>query len=155
MTLILNNEEIERVLSMDLCIDALQAMYEEVGHGRAVSGPRVDVIAETTAPDGTAAEYGLKSMAGVLPSEGVGAVRLNSDIITWPSRDGFVRREKLPVANGRWVGFIILFRAPTREPPMIAQDGYMQRTRVAAASGIGARYMAREDARVLGLLGSG
>jgi len=31
MTLVLNNEEIEQVLSMDLCIDALQTMYAEVG----------------------------------------------------------------------------------------------------------------------------
>ena len=155
MTLVLNNEEVERVLSMDVCIEALQAMYEELGRGRAVSGPRIDLVAETTAPDGTTAEYGLKSMGGVLPSAGVGAVRLNSDIITWPRRDGFVRREKTPAADGRWVGFIILFSAHTGEPLMVAQDGFMQRTRVAAASGIGARYMSRQNSRVLALLGSG
>jgi ornithine cyclodeaminase/alanine dehydrogenase-like protein (mu-crystallin family) len=94
-------------------------------------------------------------MGGVLPSAGVSAVRLNSDLITWPMRDGFVRREKTPAANGHWVGLILLFDTHTGEPLMITPDGYLQRTRVAGASGIGARYLAREDARTVALLGSG
>lgn len=155
MTLVLTNEEIQAVLSMDLCLAALQEMYAEVGRGAAVSGPRVDIVAQTRTVEGAAAEYGLKAMGGVLPSHGVGAVRLNSDIIAWPERAGFVRREKTPAANGRWVGLVLLFSARTGEPLMIAQDGYMQRTRVAAASGIGARYLAPADAGILALLGSG
>lgn len=155
MTLLLTNEEIEQVLTMEACINALEPMYTELGAGKAVSGPRVDVVTETHTPEGTAAEYGLKAMGGVLPSAGVGALRLNSDIITWPMRAGFVRREKTPAADGRWVGLVLLFSAQSGEPLMIAPDGYMQRTRVAAASGIGAKYLARENARVLALLGSG
>jgi ornithine cyclodeaminase/alanine dehydrogenase-like protein (mu-crystallin family) len=53
------------------------------------------------------------------------------------------------------VGLVLLFSTRTGEPLMIAPDGYMQRTRVAAASGLGARYLARESSRVLALLGSG
>ncbi len=30
-----------------------------------------------------------------------GAVRINSDVITWPVRDGGARREKVPAANGQ------------------------------------------------------
>ncbi len=155
MTLVLSNDDIQRVLTMDMCLDALQAMYAEVGTGVALSGPRIDLVAPSQVPDGASAEYGLKTMGGVLPSAGVSAVRLNSDLITWPTRDGFVRREKVPAADGRWVGLILLFSTQTGEPLMITPDGYLQRTRVAGASGIGARYLARADARTVALLGSG
>jgi alanine dehydrogenase len=43
----------------------------------------------------------------------------------------------------------------TGEPLAIMPDGYLQRTRVAASSGIAAKYLAREDASVLGLYGTG
>ncbi len=154
MTLVLSNEEIEQVLTMESCIDALQRMYEALGAGSAVSGPGSAVVAPTEGPSGNA-EYGLKTMGGVLPLAGIAAVRIDSDIIAWPERDGFVRREKTPAAAGRWVGLVLLFDTHTGEPLMISPDGYMQRTRVAATSGVGARYLARPDARVLALLGSG
>jgi ornithine cyclodeaminase/alanine dehydrogenase-like protein (mu-crystallin family) len=38
---------------------------------------------------------------------------------------------------------------------MIFPDGFLQRTRVAGTNGIGAKFLARGDARVLGLLGTG
>ena len=155
MTLVLSNEEIAQILTMELCIEALDAMYVEVGRGLALAGPRIDLVAGTQTLDGAAADYGLKAMGGVLPSNGVSAVRLNSDIITWPERAGFIRREKTPAANGRWVGLVLLFSTRTGEPLMIAPDGFMQRTRVAGASALGARYLARSDARTLCLLGSG
>ena len=34
MTLILNNDEIEKLLTMDLCLDVLENLYREYGHGR-------------------------------------------------------------------------------------------------------------------------
>jgi len=110
-------------------------------------------LAATTRAD---ALYSLKSMDGIAPSLGVGAVRINSDIVTWPERAGNVRREKVPAApGGRWVGLVLLFSSETGEPLAILPDGYLQRLRVGATNGLGARYLAREDARTVGLLGSG
>src|SRR5215472_2231605 len=40
-------------------------------------------------------------------------------------------------------------------PAVIFPDGYVQNLRVAGASAIAARYLARKDARVMALLGSG
>jgi alanine dehydrogenase len=155
VTLLLSNEEIEQLLAMELCLDALRAMYTEVGKGVALSGPRIDLVAGTTTRDGRPADYGLKAMGGILPDREVAAVRIDSDIITWPTREGSVRREKVPAADGRWVGIVLLFSTRTGEPLLLCPDGYIQRTRVAAASALGADHLARADARVVALLGSG
>jgi ornithine cyclodeaminase/alanine dehydrogenase-like protein (mu-crystallin family) len=95
-------------------------------------------------------------MDGIAPKLGVGAVRINSDIVSWPSRDGNVRREKVPAApDGRWVGLVLLFSTETGEPLAIFPDGCLQRLRVGATNGLGAKYLARTDANTVGLLGSG
>ncbi len=100
--------------------------------------------------------YSLKSMDGVIPKLGVGAVRINSDIVTWPKRGNNVRREKMPAAPGnRYVGLVLLFSTENGEPLAIFPDGVMQRMRVGAANGLGVKYLARKDAKTVGILGSG
>jgi ornithine cyclodeaminase/alanine dehydrogenase-like protein (mu-crystallin family) len=95
-------------------------------------------------------------MDGIVPKLGVGAVRINSDIVTWPSEGDNERRVKVPSApNGRYVGLVLLFSTETGEPLAIFPDGVMQRMRVGAANGLGIKYLARENARRIGLLGSG
>jgi ornithine cyclodeaminase/alanine dehydrogenase-like protein (mu-crystallin family) len=95
-------------------------------------------------------------MDGVSPEAGVGAVRINSDVVHWPVREGFLRREKIPAApGGRWVGLILLFSTRTGEPLAILPDGVIQRMRVGGTSGLGAKYLARENASVGAILGSG
>jgi hypothetical protein len=58
-------------------------------------------------------------------------------------RDGTMRREKIPIADGRWVGLVLLFSTQTGEPLAIMPDGVLQRTRVGATNGLGAKYLAR------------
>jgi alanine dehydrogenase len=100
--------------------------------------------------------YVLKSMDGVVPSMEVGCIRLNSDIISWIPRTGGIRKEKVPAAPGnRWVGLVLLFSTRTGEPLAIMPDGYIQRMRVGATSAIALDVMARRDARVLAVLGTG
>ncbi len=152
MTLLLSNADVEALLTMPECIDALEEAYREKAEGRALSRPRSDAMTPTSRRD---ALYSLKSMDGVLPKRGVGAVRINSDIIRWPVRDGKRRREKVPAAGGRWVGLVLLFSVETAEPLAIFPDGCLQRLRVGAANALAARYLARRDARIAGLLGSG
>lgn len=153
MTLVLSNEEIDRLLPMEVCVEALEALYQELGEGAALYRPRSDTIVPGPEP-GTM--YGLKSMDGVSPQAGVGAVRINSDVISWPVRDGYTRREKIPAApGGRWVGLVLLFSTRTGEPLAIFPDGVIQRMRVGGTSGLAARYLARDDARVVTILGSG
>jgi ornithine cyclodeaminase/alanine dehydrogenase-like protein (mu-crystallin family) len=153
MTLVLSNHEIERLLSMDVCIEALERLYIELADGAAVYRPRSDTIVPGPEPGWI---YGLKSMDGISPAAGVGAVRINSDVVNWPLRDGFTRREKVAAAPGRrWVGLILLFSTRTGEPLAILPDGVIQRMRVGGTGGLAAKYLARDDARIAAILGSG
>ncbi len=154
MTLILSNDDVETLLTMPDCIAALEEAYKELAHGRGITRQRSDCIAPTSyAPD---AIYGLKSMDGVVPALGVGAIRINSDIVTNPVIGNAQRRVKVPAAPGdRYVGLVLLFSTANGEPLAIFPDGVLQHIRVGATNGLGVKYMAREDSRVLGLLGSG
>jgi alanine dehydrogenase len=153
MTLILSNDDVGRLITMPECIDVLEQAYTELAEGRGVSRTRSDTLTPTSRED---ALYSLKSMDGVIPKLGVGAVRINSDIVTWPKRGNNVRREKVPAAPGnRYVGLVLLFSTENGEPLAIFPDGVMQRLRVGAANGLGAKYLARQNAATVGILGSG
>ncbi len=153
MTLVLSNEDVEKLLTMPECIDVLEEAYVELAEGRGVSRTRSDCITGTSRPD---AVYGLKSMDGVIPKLGIGAIRINSDIVTFPKRGNNVRREKVPAApNGRYCGLVLLFSTENGEPLAILPDGVMQRMRVGATNGLGVKYLARQDVRSVGILGSG
>jgi alanine dehydrogenase len=75
--------------------------------------------------------------------------------VTFPKKGNNVVREKVPAANGRYVGLVLLFSSENGEPLAILPDGVMQRMRVGAANGLGVKYLARENATRVGLLGSG
>jgi len=153
MTLILSNDDVEKLLTMRDCIEVMEEAYAELAEGRGVSRTRSDCFTPTARAD---ALYSLKSMDGVAPKLGVGAVRINSDIVTWPKRGNNMRREKVPAApNNRYVGLVLLFSVESGEPLAILPDGVMQRMRVGAANGLGIKYLARENARSVGILGSG
>jgi len=153
MTLILSNADVEKLLSMRECMEAMEIAYEELAEGRGISRLRSDSFAPTARKD---ALYSLKSMDGVCPKLGVGAVRINSDIITWPEDGKSARRVKVPAApNQRYVGLVLLFSVDNGEPLAIMPDGVMQRIRVGAANGLGVKYLARKNAKTVGILGSG
>ncbi|HEV7252735.1 MAG TPA: hypothetical protein VGN97_06505 [Mesorhizobium sp.] len=151
--LILSNEDAEDVLTMPDCIQALERAYLDAAAGTAVNGRRSDMITATSRED---AAYCLKMVGGVVPSLRVGALRLNSDILTFPLVGGSRRKVKVPAAPGdRWVGLVLLFSTETGEPLAIFPDGVVQRMRVGATSGLAADRLARRDAKVLVVLGSG
>jgi len=131
----------------------LESAYKELSEGSAVNRPRSDLYLPATTPGGV---YCFKTMEGGLTSEKVVALRLNSDVIKWEEKAGRIIKDKLPAAPGnKWVGLVLLFSAETGEPLAIFPDGIIQGIRVAASSALAARFLAREDAAVLGILGSG
>src|SRR4029078_4389865 len=150
--LILSNEDIEKILPVGACLDVLEEAYRDLGNGKAATVPRYDVFSPTKPNE----FYEYKTMSGVLPGRNIAALRLNSSVVKWYEKAGGVRKDKLPVAGGdRYVGLVMLFSTQTVEPLAIFPDGYVQKIRVAAASAIAARYLARPDSKVMALLGAG
>lgn len=153
MTLILNNEEVAELLDMPTCIEAMEKAYAGLSRGTGVSRRRSDCLVPGPLPDST---YGLKSMDGVSPELGVGAVRINSDIVTRPVIDGKPRRVKMAAAPGeRYCGLVLLFSIETGEPLAIFPDGVAQRMRVGATNGMATKHLARPETPEVGLIGSG
>ncbi len=153
MTLILSNDDVDRLLTMDDVLSSLENAYRDLGVGKALNTPRVDLLVRGPKP---LSVHGFKTMSGSVPGAGVASVRIDSDIVHWPEIAGGQRRVKIPSAPGnRYVGLVLLFSTRTGEPLAIFPDGCLQRLRVGATNGLGAKYLAWPDASVVGILGSG
>ena len=146
--LFLRDEEVRQVLTMAMCLDALEVAFRDLARGEAANRPRSDV--EVALGNGT--DYRLKSMDGVVRSLGVAAMRVSTDVVRY---EGGRLRELAPGSGGiRWQGLVLLFDIHTGEPLAMMPDAYLSPMRVGATSGLGARYLARTGATVLGLYGS-
>lgn len=154
MTRILSNEDMEQILHMEELVPVLEEAFIELIEDRGANRLRSDIVTPTRHSDG--ALYALKSMDGVIPKFEVGAVRLNSDILTWPDDGSGMRRVKVPAAGGqRYVGLVLIFNTANGEPLIICPDGYMQHMRVGGTSALAAKYMARKDSDIAAIIGAG
>ncbi len=151
MTLILNNDDVKQVLTMDVTMEALEKAYTELVEQEAVCRPRIDLQVPT--PD-SEKMYQWGTMEGGSTS-GYFAIRIKSDIVYEQEYNGAVTQEKYCVRPGLFCGLILLTSIHNGEPLAILNDGHLQHVRVGADSGIGVKYMAREDAEVVGMIGSG
>jgi alanine dehydrogenase len=155
MTLLLTNDEVDRLLDMRECLEVLEGAYRELGQGIGVTRTVSQVFTPTRhSPD---ALYSFKSMDGVAPFLDVAAIRLASEILTWPKdAQGHAKKIRIGAApNGRFVGLVLLFSTVTAEPLAIFPDGVIQRMRVGATTGLAAKYLARADASEVAMLGCG
>jgi len=155
--LVLSNDEVARLLTIEECMAALEPMYRDYANGQALLSPRVDNIAPAKHPGGY---YGFKHMGGTWPARSIQALRINSDVVTHPLVAGKPRRVKQPLApggdgKGRWVGLVLLFSTETGALLAMFPDGVMQRLRVGAASGLALKHLARENVATLALIGTG
>ncbi len=152
--LILTNDQITELLDMRECVAALESAYRDLGLGDAVDIPRQDML---VANRREGAVHAFKTMSGSWPGSGIAALRLNSDVVTWPMVNGAPRRVKVPVSEpgGRYNGAVLLFSTDTGQLLCMFTDGVMQKTRVGGASGVAAKYLSRADAKTMGLLGTG
>jgi alanine dehydrogenase len=149
--ILVDNEVAASVLSMKDCIAVQERAFAGVLTGASISRPRIDTLVPCTSED---AYFRFGSIEGA--SDGVHAVRLKSDIMTWPMhQDGSWTREKYCMRPGSYCGLVLLFSTENGEPLAILNDGYLQHMRVGAAAGIGARLLSRVESRRVGLIGSG
>jgi ornithine cyclodeaminase/alanine dehydrogenase-like protein (mu-crystallin family) len=151
MTLIINNQEVEKVLTMEDTIGALEKSYLQLAAGEAVCRPRIDIRIPTSDP---ARNYQWGTMEGG-STAGYFAIRMKSDIIYETEYNGAVTQEKYCMRPGLYCGLILLTSIENGELLAFINDGYLQHMRVGADGGIGVKYLANQDAEVVGILGSG
>ena len=149
--LFIHNDVVEQILAMDECIDALEAAFRQLATGGAIHRPRLDMYVPCAREDGY---FRWGTMEGA--NDGIFAIRMKSDIVTWP-RDGAGnwRESKYCVQPGTYCGFILLFDTANGAPLAMINDGVLQHKRVGGGAGIGAKHLARADAASVGMLGSG
>ncbi len=152
MTLILNNDEINKALRPKQCLEVMEESYLELSHSRAVNRPTCHSYLPHALPNSS---YSFKSVDGGVAKLGVLALRVTSDVVQEQELHGSVRLEKVPLARGMFVGLVELFSAETGELLAIMPDGFIQQTRVGVTSALGMKFMARKNSRILGLIGSG
>jgi len=152
MTLILNNEDIQKALSVKKCLDVMEESYRELASSRAANRPTCHTYLPHSLPQST---YSFKSVDGGVGKYGVLALRVTSDVVQEQHINNSVRLEKLPLAKGMFVGLVQLFSAETGELLAIMPDGFIQQTRVGVTSALAMKVMARKNSETLGLIGSG
>ncbi len=151
MTLFLNNHDIEKVLTMKDTMAALEESYTRLATGEAVCRPRIDIAIPTSDPEKT---YRWGTMEGG-STGGYFAIRMKSDIVYKQTVGDVVTEEKYCTQPGLFCGLIFLTSIENGEPLAFINDGVLQHMRVGADGGLGVKYMARKDAEVVGMLGSG
>ena len=152
MPLFLSNEDQAACISAAEAIDAMENGIRQMARGDAIRRPRIDNLIPTTRPDEF---FCFSSMEGGLRSPGYYALRIKPDVVSWPVVDGVRRRVTYAVKPGLYAGLVLLYAVDNAELLAIMNDGYIQHVRVAATAGLGIRYLAHPEAKVMGLLGSG
>jgi len=151
--LLIDNAVVENVLTMQACIESQEAAFRGLLTGDAINRPRFDCYVPTGRPG---AFYRSGNMEGAIASEGIYAIRLKSDVISWPrDEQGLWTEDKYCVRPGTYCGLVFLFSTRDGEPLAIMNDGHIQHMRVGGGAGIGAKHLARQDATSVGMLGSG
>src|SRR5215208_4526121 len=150
MVLVLTNEDMERIegLSMATIVEAIEGAYRELGEGVAVSPARRRLTAPSPEGDST---YWFNNIMGAVPGIRTMALRVDSSFFRLVKDQGNVRK----VREGDFVGLVLLFDMASGDLQGIFHDHYLSTRRVGATGAVGAKYLARADARVLGLFGTG
>ena len=130
----------------------LRQSYTELITGEGVCRPRVDIRLPTR---DTNKYYQWSTLEGASFTTGYFAIRMDSDIRYTKSYGGVQTSDEYCIRPGLWFGVIMLFSTENAEPLALIHDGYLQLARVGADAGLGADLIGREDAEVLGTLGSG
>lgn len=149
--LLINDAEVRQVLKMRECIEAMEKAFAEEARGIAVNRPRTRY---KVPPDLDKPGYMANIIPGAVPSSGVAALRYDSTIVRERVVAG-TKRMDFPSPMKRSWGFVLLFSLQTGEPLALIHDFSLSGIRVGATTGIAQRALAKKNARVVGIFGSG
>lgn len=128
MSLFLNETDVRQLLTMPLAIEAVEECHRDLSSGRAVDVPRQRTRLPQTA---------LHILQGALPGR---------DAIGY----------KAYTSNRSGIRFLVhVFSASTGALRVVLEADLLGMMRTGAASGVATRWLARPDAEVLGIFGSG
>ncbi|MDQ0604663.1 alanine dehydrogenase [Streptomyces canus] len=135
--LVLGRSQVEALIDMGALIDALAPAMADLSAGRASAPDRIAALVPEQ-------EGFLAAMPGYVPSAGVLMTKLVSL---------FPRNAATPLPTHQAV--IVVFDPSTGEPTALLDGTAITAARTGACSALSARLLAREDATVLAVLGTG
>ena len=127
--LVLSQEEVARLLDVDDLLDALERAFVDLSAGRASVPPRIAAFSE-------------KGLLGAMPGyvDGVLAAKL---VTLFPDNEPSHQ------------ALIAVFDADTGEPKAVMDGTHITAIRTGGGAAVSTRALAREDAKVLAILGAG
>lgn len=128
MALFLSENDVKQLLTVDLAIAAVESAHRDLALGQAQDTPR----ARTRLP-----QSALHILQGALPASGVFGYKAYTS-----NRSG-----------NRFL--VYLFDVATGQMDAVVEADYLGMIRTGAASGVAAKWLARPDAAVAGVFGSG
>ena len=150
MTLIITDDDVRRLFTMEDCIAAMGVAFADFAKGEAVNRPRMRYVAKHPDP---ALRYFANVHVGAVPSYGIACVRAGSTILRPATPENPYRTYESPT-QFNW-GFAILFSIETAEPLALLHEFHLSGMRVGATTAMAIDKMARPDATRLGLFGTG
>lgn len=127
-TLFLTEEDVQELLPMEHALECVEASFRAQASGHAINRPRERILLPKTS---------LHYMAAALPSKKMLGMKI------YTATRGEVRFA------------VLLFDGGTGDLLAWMQADHLGRLRTGAASGVATKYMAREDASRVGLIGTG
>jgi len=134
-TLILSQQDVQKLLNLKTCIKLQETAFRWYGQGKSMNAPNSWL-------DLPSYHGWMKLMGGVNESEDRFAAKITA------------RFPQLPLGNNLQ-GIIVLFNAQDGTILSIMDGIYISAIRTGAGGGLAARYLAREDSEVMGVLGTG
>jgi alanine dehydrogenase len=137
-TLILTDDEVKKLLSLSEVVEAVESAFEQKGLGRVQMPAKIYLYYRKYGGD-------LRAMPAFLEDLDISAVKIVNVHPKNPTENG------LPTV----MAVITLIDPSTGAPIAIMGGATITDMRTGAAGGIAAKYLARKDSKVVGLVGAG
>jgi ornithine cyclodeaminase/alanine dehydrogenase-like protein (mu-crystallin family) len=145
--LLLNNDDVEKLLTIEETIRALDAAYLELDKGETANRPRTFTFSPTNN-----GRFVANTHEGIIRKQGVYDIR----IVTHSRPDPTVDSTRVNYFHGALnCSLDLLYDINSGDLLAIIHDGYLQKMRVQATNAIAARPMAKKSAASMALIGSG
>lgn len=128
MTVLLTEEDVASLLTMETAVESIEASFTRLGQGADVNEPRTRV---------NSPHCRLQYLGGASPELGYAGIKVYNT-----TREGT-----------RFLNYII--DEQSGKPVGLIESDTLGRFRTGAASGVATKYLAREDANTVGIIGTG